>query len=55
VLGPAVLAKAALEPQGKWDALRSDLLTLYSGANEADDGTFRARAEYLLSIVVMPG
>jgi SAM-dependent methyltransferase len=47
-LPPIVAAKAALEPQGKWDALRTDLLDLYSAGNEADDGTYRQVAEYLM-------
>jgi SAM-dependent methyltransferase len=55
VLGPTIMAKAALEPQGKWDALREDLVKLYSDANEADDGSMRVRAEYLLSVAVLPG
>jgi SAM-dependent methyltransferase len=54
VLGPAIMAKSALEPQGKWDALRDDLLKLYTDSNEADDGAFRARAEYLLTVARMP-
>lgn len=54
VLGPAIMAKSALEPQGKWDALRDDLLKLYTDNNEAADGAFRARAEYLLTIARMP-
>ncbi|HMH46596.1 MAG TPA: methyltransferase domain-containing protein [Solirubrobacteraceae bacterium] len=54
VLGPAIMAKSALEPQGKWDALRADLLKLYSDNNEGDDGRFRARAEYLLTVARMP-
>jgi SAM-dependent methyltransferase len=54
VLGPTIVAKAALEPQGKWDALREDLVRLYTDANEAEDGTFRARAEYLLTVARMP-
>jgi SAM-dependent methyltransferase len=54
VLGPSVLAKAALEPQGRYEALRSDLLALYSAANEAGDGGFRISAEYLLTLAVMP-
>jgi SAM-dependent methyltransferase len=55
VLGPAIMAKSALEPQGKWEALRGDLLELYTDNNEADDGSFRARAEYLLSVARLPG
>jgi SAM-dependent methyltransferase len=54
VLGPTIMAKAALEPQGKWNALRDELVALYADGNEADDGTFRARAEYLLTVAKMP-
>ena len=50
-LGPTVLAKAALEPQGKWDAARADLVALYERHNQATDGSLDAPAEYLLSIV----
>jgi ubiquinone/menaquinone biosynthesis C-methylase UbiE len=55
VLGPTIMAKAALEPQGKWDALRSELVQLYTDGNEAEDGTFRARVEYLLAVAQLPG
>jgi SAM-dependent methyltransferase len=54
VLGPTIVAKATLEPLGKWDALREDLVKLYTDGNEAKDGTFRARAEYLLTVARMP-
>lgn len=54
LLGPAVMAKAALEPQGRWDDLRSELLELYVGGNEAGDTGFRARAEYLLTVAQLP-
>lgn len=50
-LGPIVTAKAALEPQGKWEAARADLLALNGRFNEADDGTMRTHAEYLLTTV----
>jgi len=53
-LGPTVMAKAALEPQGKWEAARADLLALGERYNEADDGTMRTRAEYLLTKVTLP-
>jgi hypothetical protein len=53
-LGPAVMAKAALEPQGRYEQLRQDMLALYDDVNEADDGSFRAEAEYLLTIARMP-
>ncbi len=54
VLGPAIMAKNALEPQGRWDDLRGDLVALYTSHNEAQDGTLRAQAEYLLSVVRLP-
>lgn len=50
-LGPTVLAKAALEPQGKWDAARADLVALYEHYNEATDGSLDAPAEYLVSVI----
>jgi SAM-dependent methyltransferase len=55
MLGPAVMAKAALEPQGRYGQLRDDMLKLYSDFNEADDGSFRVRSEYLLTLVQLPG
>ena len=51
VLGPIILARAALEPEGKWEAARADLLALYESANEATDGTYHAEAEYLVTVV----
>jgi ubiquinone/menaquinone biosynthesis C-methylase UbiE len=54
VLGPTIMIKAALEPQGKWDELKARLIALYRASNEADDGTFRAPAEYLLTVARMP-
>jgi SAM-dependent methyltransferase len=47
-LPPIVAAKAALEPEGKWDALRTDLEQLYDAHNTAGDGTYRAPGEYLV-------
>jgi ubiquinone/menaquinone biosynthesis C-methylase UbiE len=55
VLGPAIMAKAALEPQGRYDELRAELIGLYSSANEALDGSFRADGEYLLALARLPG
>jgi SAM-dependent methyltransferase len=46
-LPPIVMAKAGLEPQGKWEALRTDLKELYDDTNESEDG-FRASQEYVL-------
>jgi SAM-dependent methyltransferase len=54
ILGPAIMAKAALEPQGRYEELREAMLQLYGDANEADDGTFSAQAEYLLTVARMP-
>jgi ubiquinone/menaquinone biosynthesis C-methylase UbiE len=53
-LGPTVLAKSALEAQGRYAELRRDLLALYEEANEADDGGFRVSAEYLTSVAEIP-
>ena len=53
-LGPVVMAKAALEPQGRWEQARADLVGLYEGANEATDGSMRVQAEYLVSTVEIP-
>ncbi len=48
-LGPMVMARSALEPQGKYAPLREDLLALFDRFNVADDGTFLCRAEYLMT------
>jgi SAM-dependent methyltransferase len=53
-LGPLLMAKAALEPEGKWEQLRTDLLAHYEEFNAADDGTFVGPAEYLLAVGSMP-
>ena len=55
VLGPTILAKAALEPQGKWHAARADLVALDERYNEAGDGTLDAPAEYLVTVVDVAG
>ena len=49
------MAKAALEPQGRYDELRAELIGLYSAANEAQDGSFSAGSEYLLALARLPG
>ncbi len=53
VLGPMVMARAALEPQGKWDDLRADLLKMYNDLNLDKDG-FRAKGEYLVTVARVP-
>jgi SAM-dependent methyltransferase len=47
-LPPIVMARKRLDPDGKWEPLRSDLKQLYDESNEADDGSFRAAQEYVL-------
>ncbi len=54
-LGPMVMAKKALEAEGKWDAARADLVALYEEVNEGDDGSMRAPAEYLMTTLRLPG
>jgi SAM-dependent methyltransferase len=49
-LGPIVMARAALEPQGRYDALRADMEQLYSESNTARDGSLRCEAEYLVTV-----
>ena len=53
-LGPMVMAKKALEAEGKWDAARADLQAVYEEANESDDGSMRAPAEYLMTTLRLP-
>ncbi len=54
VLGPTIMAKNMLEPQGKWQALKDDLIGLYHEHNEANDGSLRVSAEYLLGVGRVP-
>jgi SAM-dependent methyltransferase len=54
VLGPTIMAKAALEPQGRYDELRAELVGLYSEANEAPDNSMVVNAEYLMTIARLP-
>ena len=53
-LGPTLMAKGTLEPEGKWEALRSDLVDLYVDLNQATDGTMRVDAEYLITVARFP-
>lgn len=45
--GPLVMARQALEPQGKWDALADDLLTLFSESSERQGDKILYSGEYL--------
>ena len=53
-LGPMVMARAVLEPQGKWDALHDDLKALFGRENLNSDGSFRVAPEYLITIARVP-
>jgi len=53
-LGPMVMARAALEPQGKYQALRDDLKALYERENMNSSGSFRVTPEYLITIARVP-
>jgi len=47
--GPVVIAKAMLEPEGKWQALRDDLVALYTDLNTSEEGDLRFLGEYLVA------
>jgi SAM-dependent methyltransferase len=47
--GPVLKARARLVPEGRWSALRSDLVALCERANVAENA-FRAPSEYLLTL-----
>jgi ubiquinone/menaquinone biosynthesis C-methylase UbiE len=48
-LGPAILAKRALEPTGEYERIRDEQIELFR-QHEDGDGRLRAKAEYLRSI-----
>jgi hypothetical protein len=50
-LGPMVTARAALEPEGKWEAARAEVRALFEAANVRDDGSFAVEPEYQLTVV----
>jgi SAM-dependent methyltransferase len=52
--GPLVLAKQALEAQGRWSEPRAELEALWRAANVATDGTWRAEQEYLIAVARVP-
>jgi hypothetical protein len=55
VLGPLLLAKAALEPEGRWTELRAGLVELFERFDHAEHGHYHADAEYLLTVIRLPG
>jgi hypothetical protein len=54
ILGPALMAKAALEAQGRYEEMRREMVALHEELNEAQDGSFRAQAEYLVTVARKP-
>jgi ubiquinone/menaquinone biosynthesis C-methylase UbiE len=48
-LGPLVVARAALEAEGKWESLADELLALYEDINTSDHGDLRFPGEYLVT------
>jgi SAM-dependent methyltransferase len=48
--GPLLQARNALSADGRWDALRDDLIALSAEANIAGDGGFRAPSDYLVIV-----
>lgn len=46
--GPVLMAKAALEPEGKWEALKDDLRSQFA-EHEGDDGSVSYAGDYLVS------
>ena len=47
---PVVAARKALEPEGKWDALRVDLAEMYSKFNDSGGDALTFDGEYLLTV-----
>lgn len=48
--GPILIARRALEPEGRWEALERDLRAYFAERNEAIDGTLRYPGEYLVTV-----
>jgi SAM-dependent methyltransferase len=47
VLGPVALNRPRLEQEGRFDDLRAAMREVFASFNEAGDGSFRARPQYL--------
>lgn len=48
--GPTIKTRERLTAEGSWDDCRAALRALYEELNEADDGTLRIEAEYLVAV-----
>lgn len=53
--GPVVQAKEALGPEGKWDALAQDLVTLFESEGELSDSGLSYLGEYLVTLGAKAG
>ena len=47
--GPVVVLRQALEAEGRWEALRDDLLSLYEQTTRPEDGGVAFDADYLIT------
>ncbi len=54
-LGPIILAREALAPEGRWPEVHAQLVELTESENQADDGSVLVEPEYLLSVIELPG
>jgi ubiquinone/menaquinone biosynthesis C-methylase UbiE len=48
--GPIVLLRAALEPEGRWEALRDDLSALFGELTYAEEGGVAFDGDYLITL-----
>lgn len=53
--GPLLQARAKLSQDGRWDALRDDLIALGTEMNVATDGTFAVDSDYLVIVARKAG
>jgi SAM-dependent methyltransferase len=47
--GPIVMAKAMLEPEGRWQALRDDLTAVFEAGSSEQDGGIVFTSDYLMT------
>ena len=53
--GPVVMARKALEPEGRWEPLRDDLIALFGREGRAEGDGIRYAGEYLIVTGGKPG
>jgi SAM-dependent methyltransferase len=53
-LGPIVMLKAALEPEGKWEPVREELRDLFGNGSRQTDGGVIFEGEYLRTVAKLP-